>query len=243
MGEYYNWVNVDRKEYICPADFDLCNKLLDSSDPYNPFLCALGQLLKNEWKDSHILFLGDSKDLSKDDTNETLSILYRHSEESGFTGCGIDTIVETYKNISGWFSEAEKCVRKEIEFYLQDLKNGGLDLFNEYNVDPENPYSNLFSRKGCEYRYVVNQSKNVLYSPEEIVVDRVIDQRTKKDSANPLFKMISHPSKEKNCKIDPLPYLMRYGYAGTGDWVGDIIGVSDEIVYGYKRINKITIGY
>ena len=22
MGEYYQWVNVDKKEYICPEDFD-----------------------------------------------------------------------------------------------------------------------------------------------------------------------------------------------------------------------------
>lgn len=21
MGEYYNWINVDKREYICPADF------------------------------------------------------------------------------------------------------------------------------------------------------------------------------------------------------------------------------
>ena len=39
MGEYYNWVNVDRKEYICPADFDLGNKLLESSAPIMLF-CA-----------------------------------------------------------------------------------------------------------------------------------------------------------------------------------------------------------
>lgn len=26
MGEYYDWVNVDRKEYICPNDFDCGNR-------------------------------------------------------------------------------------------------------------------------------------------------------------------------------------------------------------------------
>ncbi len=30
MGEYYNWVNVDKKEYICPADFDYGNKFHES---------------------------------------------------------------------------------------------------------------------------------------------------------------------------------------------------------------------
>lgn len=26
MGEYYSWVNVDRKEYICPGDFNSGSK-------------------------------------------------------------------------------------------------------------------------------------------------------------------------------------------------------------------------
>ena len=26
MGEYYNWVNIDKKEYITPRDFDYGNK-------------------------------------------------------------------------------------------------------------------------------------------------------------------------------------------------------------------------
>lgn len=35
MGEYYNWVNVDKKEYICPADLitginfmNLCTRIV-----------------------------------------------------------------------------------------------------------------------------------------------------------------------------------------------------------------------
>lgn len=35
MGEYYDWVNVDRKEYICPSDFGMGNKLLESSNRHN----------------------------------------------------------------------------------------------------------------------------------------------------------------------------------------------------------------
>lgn len=30
MGEYYNWINVDKKEYICPGDFDYGNKFHES---------------------------------------------------------------------------------------------------------------------------------------------------------------------------------------------------------------------
>lgn len=239
MGEYYRWVNVDRKEYICPADFSMGNKLLESSAPHNAFLCAFRELLGNEWRDSHIIFLGDSQELTKDDSNETLSILYRHSEESGFKGIGIDTVFETYDNISGWFSSAKKDVRREIEYYLKDLDSGEKNAFNEYSVDPADPYKDLFFRQGKDYRYTVNHTRKIYYSPDDIriILDRpvsVYDPKTGK---------ISKPKRWLKPKIDPIPYLMRHGYYGIGDWVGDIIGVSDEIPEGYKPIERLRIDY
>ena len=239
MGEYYRWINVDRKEYICPSDFSMGNKLLESSAPHNAFLCAFRELLGNEWRDSHIIFLGDSQELTKDDSNETLSILYRHSEESGFKGIGIDTVFETYDNISGWFSSAEKDVRREIEYYLKDLDSGEKNAFNEYSVDPADPYKDLFFRQGKDYRYTVNHTRKIYYSTDDIriILDRpvsVYDPKTGK---------ISKPKRWPKPKIDPIPYLMRHGYYGIGDWVGDIIGVSDEIPEGYKPIERLRIDY
>ena len=31
MGEYYDWVNIDKREYISPSDFDLGNKIHESA--------------------------------------------------------------------------------------------------------------------------------------------------------------------------------------------------------------------
>mgnify|MGYP001772577394 FL=1 len=45
MGQYYCWVNVDKKEYLCPADFDLGNKLHESMSADNALLRALLELL------------------------------------------------------------------------------------------------------------------------------------------------------------------------------------------------------
>lgn len=59
MGEYFNWVNVDKKEYLCPSDFDLGSKQLESVYRGNPLLAALHTLLADEWNGNHILFLGD----------------------------------------------------------------------------------------------------------------------------------------------------------------------------------------
>ncbi len=241
MGEYYNWVNVDRKEYICPSDFDMGNKLLESSAPHYEFLCSLRELIANEWSGSHILFLGDSRPLSLDENNVTIKKLYDQTVESGHEGNGFDTVFETYKNISGWFSGAEKDVRREIEFYLREVEIGESDAFNEYGVDPEDPYKGLFARKGTDFRYTLNHTKKVYYSPDEIKVILLSNGKTEVPDKKP-GGLFSKPAKT-GPSIDPLPYLLRYGYWGTGEWVGDIIGVSDTIPEGYALLTEITIDY
>ena len=235
MGEYYDWVNVDRKEYICPSDFGMGNKLLESSNRHNSFLCAFKELLGNEWRDSRIVFLGDSKELSPNDDNETLSLLYKQSEECGYKGFGIDTIVETYTNISSWFSAAEKEVRREIEYYLKEIEIGEKEPFIEYSVNPDNPYENFFKRHGKEYRYTVNYSKKVYISDDTKCIELIyeFDEPDNEESAE--------PKRIESQGIDPIPYLMRHGYDGVGDWVGDIIGVSDEIPEGFVLIKEVMI--
>ncbi len=242
MGEYYSWVNVDRKEYICPGDFDFGNKLLESSAPHNDCLCALKELLANEWKGSRIVYLGDSQELSKNEGNETLKALYQHSVESGYEGIGIDTIVETYRNISGWFSAAEKNVRREIERWVRDVKSGGSDGFNEYGVDVDNPFDGLFTRTGKDYKYILNHTKRVYCSSGETVIS-MLRKGVIYDPDKPEGKRFSKPKKIRFPKIDPLPHLLRYGYYGIGEWVGDIIGVSDDVPGNYSLMKRITIDY
>ena len=72
MGEYFDWVNVDKKEYLCPNDFDLGNKLHESAFAGNDLLEALYDRLSSEWKGDMIIFLGDEIDISKDENNPAL---------------------------------------------------------------------------------------------------------------------------------------------------------------------------
>ncbi len=44
MGEYYDWVNVDRKEYISPVDFNLGSKRHESMGRKNTVLRALHEM-------------------------------------------------------------------------------------------------------------------------------------------------------------------------------------------------------
>ena len=224
MGEYYKWVNVDRKEYICPGDFDLGNKLLESAAFHNPFLCALRELLDNEWKGERFLFLGDEKEIPGDSDNDVLKTLYRHSLECGHEGSSEDTVFEAYKNISGQFCAAETIVRSNISTYIKDL-NSGEDAVNEYRIDAEDPYTGLFTRSGKDLTYTINRTKKVYYSSKDTKV---------------IIPGFSH-IKKANC--DPLPFFMRHGYWGLGEWVGDEIAVSDSVPEGYSFLKTITIDY
>ena len=224
MGEYYKWVNVDRKEYICPGDFDLGNKLLESAAFHNPFLCALRELLDNEWKGERFLFLGDEKEIPGDSDNDVLKTLYRHSLECGHEGSSEDTVFEAYKNISGQFCAAETIVRSNISTYIKDL-NSGEDAVNEYRIDAEDPYTGLFTRSGKDLTYTINRTKKVYYSSKDTKV---------------IIPGFSH-IKKANC--DPLPFFMRHGYWGLGEWVGDEIAVSDSVPEDCSFLKTITIDY
>ena len=222
MGEYYNWVNVDRREYICPNDFNYGNKLHEFVWPGNVLLCALRELLSREWAGDHILFMGDERLIPEDTDNDMLKILYRHTLEAGYPGDAFDSVVEMYRNVSGLFREAEPEVRGEIQLYLKGLEKGMTDLSNEYGIDVSKPFKGFFMREGHDFPFTVNHTKKVCYSLE----------RT---------KIYSLDHEECN-NVDPLPFLMCYGRTTDhGAWLGDIIGIADEIPEGYVLLDEICV--
>ena len=224
MGEYYQWVNVDRKEYISPNDFDYGNKSHESMWRGGEFLLALRELLSKEWAGCHIFWMGDEKAIQKDTDIETLRILYRHSVEFGYPEDGFDTICESYRNVSCLFKDAEEEVRNEISFYVEDVKDGKAGMFNEYGIDIENPFDGLFLRVGRDFRYTLNHTKRVCYAF---------------DSTKILYR-----NGEEAEHADPLPILMGYGRVlDNGPWLGDIIGVSDEMPEGYELLKEVYLDW
>lgn len=221
MGEYYKWVNPDKKEYICPACFDYGSKHGETMHKDSTPLLALHTLLSNEWKDCHIIWLGDEVDKPLDTNNYVLKLLDKHSIDFGYPHDVFDTICESYKNVSALFKEAEEDSKNEIDAYIYDIKNG-IDAVNEYDIDINNPYDGLFLKTGRRYKYVINHTKKVYYSLEE--TDIVWNDG------------------KKTTEVDPLPELLGFGrMLDLGDWVGDVIGVSDDKPDGYKLIDKIML--
>ena len=225
MGEYYNWANVDKKEYISPGDFDFGNKSHESLVQKNAFLNALRELLSKEWPGDHVVFIGDETFISENNENITLKKLYEQTVQMNYPGDAFNTIYETYKNVGGLFKAAEAEVRQEIEYYLMESAESRVAV-NEYGVDIADPYKGLFLRNGQDFKYTINHSKKVCYSFEETKI--LYQDGTESDFA------------------DPFPILMRYGggnYMVTGEWVGDIIGVSDDFPEGYELLKEIYLDW
>lgn len=230
MAEYYCWVNVDKKEYLVPADFDYGNKFRESIHKDSIPLHALHTLLNKEWMGDHVVWLGDESFISDQSINITLQKLLQQSLEFGETGCTFgdpgyvdDMVIETYRNVSCLFQEAEEEVRQEIYYDLEDLKTFG-EFHNQYGIDPDKPFEGLFSKRGKRYEYVLNHTKKIYYSLNETVI---------------LFQ-----DHTVNNFSDPLPILMGYGrVTEPGEWLGDIIGVSDQRPEGYSLLREIYLDW
>ena len=223
MGEYYNWVNVDKKEYICPADFNSGSKFREIMHKDSAPLHALHTLLSGKWKGDRVLWLGDECLVSNQLSNNIIQILYDQSVQFGYLGEAFNMIYESYKNISGLFKEAEEEVREEIGYYLAELKNyGKLEHCNEYGVNLEHPFEGLFIEQGKRYTYIINHTKKIYYLLDET---QVFDQ-----------------SHMRNEYLDPLLVLLGYGRVSNhGEWLGDIIGVSNQRPEGYVLLKELEI--
>lgn len=214
MGEYYDWVNIDKKEYICPNDFNLGNKIHESAFAGNHLLGALYDLLSSDWKGDAIIFLGDETHISDKDTNPVLQRLSAERKDWGEDGYDADYVIETYKCISGLYKASEEEVRHEIDCMVEE------DDFeiNYYGVKPEAPYEGLFVRDSRFFRYTINHSKKEYFDIE----------KTRLTFTNEEGVLTT--------RINPLPLLMAFpgslGDKCTGLWLGDRIEVSDEVPHG-----------
>lgn len=224
MGEYYAWVNIDKRENIWPCDFDVGSKYCESMWQGNELLRALKDLLAERWRGDRIAFLGDEFRLSGREDHPFLKALY---EEAIFfnilNGCFYNVQIEIYKNVGGLYKAAEEEVRNEIEYYLMLLREGQRDMcFNLYRVNRKDPFRGLFERSGRDFRFVINNTKKLAYEPFKTIV--------------------SSAGQCDSTQLDPLPLLCSYGrQAGTGQWLGDIIGVSDTLPDGVALLDRIEL--
>ena len=219
MGEYFRWVNISKREYLCPNDFDCGNKFYESGHKRDPVMRALHELLSFRWKGDAIVFLGDEGQILPDAHYGILRELDMQAKSDDY----FDYICENYRNISCLFRETEKVVREEIEDYLEaDQKGCPHEQVNQYGIEIHDPFAGLFAMKGRNFRYTVNHTKKEYYSSEEI--------------------RVYHESGYSYEYLDPLPVLMGYGRSvKPGLWLDDTIGVSDEVDSKYSFLSEICL--
>lgn len=131
MGEYFDWVNVNKREYICPGDFDYGNKFHESLHKNNSVLRGLYELLSRRWKGDPVVFLGDEAEISKDTPYGLLRDLLAQAGTNHYH----DFICENYRNVSYLFRDAEKEVREGISNYIYDIKDRDLKLSISSKLD------------------------------------------------------------------------------------------------------------
>lgn len=221
MGEYFTWVNVNKREYICPGDFGYGNKFHESLHKNNPVLRALYELLSGRWKGDPIVFLGDEIKGSK---NTPYGLLHDLLVQAG-TEHYYDFICENYRNVSCLFRDAEKEVREGINNYIYDIKDrGSFEYANAYGVDIRRPFAGLFALNGRTFPYIINHTQGVYYSFSETKI--LYQDGITCDYA------------------DPLPILLGYGRsAEPGLWLGDVVGVSDEISSADTPLKEIYLDW
>ena len=224
MGEYFDWVNVDKKEYISPNDFDYGNKFHETMHRDSVPLLALHTLLDQRWAGDHILFLGDECHVPADTHNHVYKLLMQHHKKYAAGGSTWDGLFDTYRNVSGLFKEAENEVRPEIGYYLENLKNHKKNGYNEYGIDIHDPYKGLFWMTGHRRKYVLNHTRKTGYSLEETKI--LYLDHTECDFA------------------DPLPILLGFGRTcNPGPWIGDSIGVCEKLPEGYTLLKEIYLDW
>ena len=228
MGEYYVWANPERREYIDPYSFDYGSKLYNSCQRDGFVLRALRDLLKKEWKGCRFFWMGDGAELPEDIAPELFLVFKEHCNECH--GYMFDAVCTFYKNMSGLYKGSEKMVTEEINLFLKDIaerKNSEPDKYwmrNEFGINLKNPFDGLFLREGIDAKYIVNYTKKVCYSFEG----------TK----------ILQENGDENDYADPLPMLMKYGRStNPGTWLGDVIGVADELPEGITVMDSITLDW
>ncbi len=158
-------------------------------------------------------------------SNNVIKMLYKQSVKFGNPGDAFGMICESYRNVSCFFKEAEKIVRGEIGYYLKEYRETGkLDYYNEYGIYLDDPYKGLFLKTAKRRMFTINHSKKIYYNLAE--TDILFQNHTKNDFS------------------DPLPILMGYGrVTEPGEWIGDVIGVSNQRPEGYSLIKEIYVDW
>ena len=131
--EYYQCVNLDKREYIHPGDFDICPLPFDLMLRWNRFLNELYELFELRWDGDDVIFLSNEKDYHSISNKRIQDKLI---ENGGFYMAEDGNMYwndSSYHNISGSFWDADENQAIEED-------NGDLTLLYAFGIyEPGEP--------------------------------------------------------------------------------------------------------
>ena len=237
MAEYYDWVNIDKNEYLSPDDFGYSPRAFGSHSPDCNFLGALYELISTNWKGDRIVYLGDETTVPDDvdaEAPEWISDAYLREKIGKWIKADI---AEDYRNVSCLFKAASDA-REEFRQIIRD----GFES-DYYHMDRNDPYKGMFIREPAFFRYTVNLTRKEYFDLEITEFQECFIPRRKKweKEKEPVYSFFD---------FNPLLILLGYGKKinlcrEAGRWIGDRIEVTDEIPpEGYRDISKAFVwGY
>lgn len=147
MGQYYTFVNMDKKERLYSHSFDSGLKLMESCYVGNDYMEAISHLLAGPWKGDRVLYCGD----------------YAWDDASGSAGDRLHQLAEQDP-----YELAEEC--QDISTQFAACKNGTrLESFETADGGQgfrQVPLEGTFEIKPEHYRYLVNETKGVFVDRE-----------------------------------------------------------------------------
>lgn len=151
MGQYYTFVNMDKKERLYSHSFESGLKLMESCYVGNDYMEAISHLLAGPWKGDRVFYCGD----------------YAWDDPSGSAGERLHELAkqdpyefaEKCEDISTRFAACKGRTRLE-SFETESGGHGfrSVPLEGSFDIEPEH------------YRYVVNESKGVFVDREKAPV-------------------------------------------------------------------------
>lgn len=138
MGQYFTWVNLDKKEYIGDNPWAVGLKLIENCYEGNEKTDAALTMLDSRWKGDRVVFLGDYASFE----NET-DPFRRRVEEELKGQCVDDFMDHTFHDIAGIFT------------YVKT--SPWCDYYDE-ETETTKPYEGPFDTEIVHHRYVVNET-------------------------------------------------------------------------------------
>lgn len=201
MGQYYKFVNMDKKEVLYPDDYECFAKLMETSffegntRETNGYMAAFCYLMETRWKGDQVVLIGDYADYYPNGKNE-----------NDFSGAqAMATLYKKYPKLTADIPRAKRT------------KATGNIVFTPYFICEDHGSSKTASLDVENYkipRYIINEAKK-----SYIDLDHMPTNWSAKDK----------DGNEHEMKVFPLSLMIACGNGlGGGDYFGttgqDLVG-------------------